>query len=326
MSKDNDLMSGFTTKFSLGSFFNTINPLSRLAGNSLTQYVPQWLINAIAGSKNVKGQKLHQATQTASLISKVVGASTAAGLLTWLIRSATQKADDFASKSSKTNKASRTAAGKLQSQFKKPTKAFINKEDEEQVSDRSSIDKKASAYGLLSVALPTTSAVVTALSVLAMTDKAMDASYSKKLDSRRRKLQQKLDDAMLQRIYRNRGVQSAAAQQPIQNKPLQKQAKQQVDRSIIGLSPIQAVAGLGMLAIAFIAAKAGYQYDRRNNPAVIKFKANQKGLKSYVKARQAQQNVYNTALDQNLVAKLDSGLTGKAPEVQSGRSYKELDI
>lgn len=320
MSNGRDIMPGFTTKFSLGSFLSTLNPLSRLAGNRTTQYVPQWLVNAIAGSNTAKGDRLYQATQTAHLLSKIVGASATAGLLTWLIRAASQKADDAASRTSRVNKANRTAGEKLQSQFKKPTEALISTEDIQQPQ----LKKQASAYSLLAAALPSAAAVVTALSVLAITDKQMDQSYGSSLQNQRQNLQQKLDNIMLQRVYRNRNVSTRPALQS----PIKKSAKVQGsgDRSILGLPPLQTIAGIGLLAIAVIAAKAGYNYDRQNNPAVLKYNANKKGLKAFVKAKQAQQNIYNKALDPKLVAVLDSGLSGAAPRINESSNSKQLYI
>lgn len=327
---NNRLAQGITTTFSLGNFLNTLNPLSRLAGRSHLQYVPKWLADATTVT-NPTGQQIIQGAQTAHLIAKIVGGSAIAGLATWLLR----KASDTAStKFSKANKASRTPGDKLQSQFKKPTKALIQpkrkkkkeqpKEPQEQ-QPKEEIQKSAN-YDMASVALPTSAALLTALAMLSITDKHMDQKHGRRLQRQQARLKKELDSIMLQRAYRNRGVTPEVPQQ-IKTASMEKVAKDpNRNRSVTGFSAIDSVAGVALLAIAAIAAKAGYQYDRDNNKAVKQFQARQKGLKAYIKARESQQNIYNNALDPELVKKLDSGMSGKAPVVDTTKTYKELDI
>ena len=322
---NNRLAKGITTKFQLGSFLNTLNPLSRLAGRDHFQYVPKWLADAVTVDNPDQYQQ-RQGAQTAHLIAKIVGASTVAGLATWLLR----KASDTASTvSSKANKASRTPGDKLQSQFKKPTNALIadkKKKKKEQPKQQSKEELQKSAnYDMTSVALPSAAAILTAMAMLSITDKHMDQKHGKKLQRQQARLKNELDSIMLQRAYRNRGVITEPEKQ-VKTASMIKKADPNRNRSITGFSVVDSIAGIALLAIAAVAAKAGYEYDRDHNKAVKQFQARQKGLKAYIKARESQQNIYNNALDPELVKKLDSGMSGKAPAVDTTKTYKELDI
>lgn len=307
-----------TTQFSVNALLNTLNPLSGLSGGRTTQYVPKWLIDAIAG-KNPGKQQLRKATQMANITAKTVGSATIAGTIALLARMLAQKSSD---KDSKTNLASRTSGDSLGKRYRKKTDPLLAIYQPYQAQDEQSqdINKQASAYPLLSVALPTTASILTAMSVLAMTDKHMDRSFGRKLDQRKQKLKAQLDKVMLQRIARNRNVklpQNTQQQQP----EISKKAS-----SLLGLPALQTAAGLIALALFAVGAKAGFSYDRQSNKDYLVYKARKKGLQTYVKARQGQQNTYHDALSPDLVTTLDSGLTGKAPQLGNQASYKQIDV
>ena len=310
---------GITDQFSIGAFFNTLNPLSRLLGRDSKQYVPTWLIDAFSDSKKSSATS-QQAAQMAHITAKTIGGATTVGLLTWLLRNLVQTGKP----GSKINLAKKTSGDKLGKQYKKKTQQLINYDQEDQ-NYPEQINKKATMYNVLSAALPISASALTALSIIASTDKSMDKQVGKHLSAKKDRLKKQLDDIMLQRIYRNRGIEQQS--EVTKTASITKVANPLVSRdSITGFPALQTAAGILAVALFCIAAKAGYNYANDQNISVKQYQARKKGLQTYTKNRQTQQPTYHKSLPSKLVKKLDQKLTNRAPVIPGSKAYKELDI
>lgn len=315
--------SAVTTDASIGSVFNTLNPVSHIIGGD-KDYVPKSLINLLRGKPGSAWERNAAPAKMAHLISKVIGGTALLGLGAWGVRSLlhSMKVDALDSD------VGASAGHKLNSLYNRPTESAIeqHKNTQAEASDSAGLVKtqniltdQLGAYSIALGAIPPAAALLALVGSFKQADKHYDRKLGEKLDKQLSYQEQLRDEIGTKRILTARGVSDEDLPEIPKEASMKKQALQ---------GNLVSLLGTGAFLLAAASFMGGYNYQRSRDPNSLKYKAYKKGLQTYNKARIAEQNVQSMPLSPKLTEIFDSNLskTKRPQDMQSisGNTYRDV--
>lgn len=307
---------GTTPVFNAKTLFNTINPFSPFVKGS-RDWVPQTAIKLLRSNTNKQWNKEKNPAKVAHVLFKILLGSSTFGLGTMGLRALMYGTDK------KDYKVSKTPTGDINKLYTRPVTAPLSlpqtKQNKGKQKQDKDITKKADfAYPIALSSLPLAASVIAAGIGAKKADKFFDSLKIKKLKKQQQQLLAEKQRIAIQRIKKARGIQdSTETMQKVES--LKKKAL--VNTLISG-------AGLLAMITFLLGRQAGKAFHDSTNKQTVQFKAYQKGLQEYNKARAFQQGIQTQPLDPQMVRLLNSNLNNKpkALPVNNNSSLNEIMI